>query len=352
MNPVIACFVIVFISDYSTFPIALNWWSLDGRARSRRWRGTIRRVAPAIGRSSGALKLTPVVPRPSHGQGILRRAAFTLVELLVVIGVIATVIAILLRSLSAARKSARHIQLCAGLREVMLGYTQYHIDNNGSLLFRYTPPTVNGTPITVDDPVSGFNFGLPVADRFPWRLAPKVGNIWAVMHIHAEVPPRPQAGDNSTEALLKAYTLSINPSFGINSVYVGGHAGPLFQGFAGPSGDSPNTGKHVAFKTSEVRRPSELIVFAECVARNAPFGDPDTGLHFVMPPRAGGQRWKVVNGEFQLTSSVITGIPKGRFGKRAVIGFFDGHVASMLPAELEDMRLWAPRATAADYDIP
>lgn len=281
----------------------------------------------------------------------MRRHAFTLVELLIVIGIIGLLISILLPALSAARKSAQHTRLCAGLREVMLGYTQYHIDNKGSLLFGYTPPTVNGTAVTVDDPGSGLNFGMPVADRFPWRLAPWVGDIWGVMHIHAETPPRPQRGDNPPDAMMKAYTLSINPSFGINSVFVGGHAGPLFQGFAGPSGDRPNTGKHVVFKASEVRRPSELIVFAECVARNAPFGDPNTGLHFVMPPRANGQRWKVVNGEFVLTSSVISGIPKGRFGERAAVGFFDGHVQSMRPGELEDMRLWAARATRSDYDF-
>ncbi|MGB7160530.1 MAG: prepilin-type N-terminal cleavage/methylation domain-containing protein [Tepidisphaeraceae bacterium] len=279
------------------------------------------------------------------------RRGFTLIELLVVIGIIALLIALLLPAMRNARRAAKHTQMLAGLRELLAGYTQYHIANKGSVLFGYTPATVNGVPITATDPFSGQTFGLPVADRYPWRLAPYVGNVWGILHLHEQTPPRPQATDAPMEALLKAYLLSINPSFGINSIYVGGHAGPLFQGFAGTTGDGPNVGKHVVFKANHVRRSSQLIVFAECQSRNAPFGDPEAGMHFAMPPRANGQRWTVVNDEIQVLTGVISGIPKSRFSKRTAVGFFDGHAESLPPKELEDMRLWANWATGPTYDF-
>ncbi|WP_428940146.1 type II secretion system protein [Fontivita pretiosa] len=275
---------------------------------------------------------------------------FTLVELLVVIGVLGVLMGVLLPVLARARRCAKHVQLLCGLREMLAGYTQYQLENRGAVLFGYTPPTVDGVPVTVTDPVSGQVFGMPIADRYPWRLAPYVSNLWRILHMHGQTPPQPQPGDPPDVAMTKAYALSLNPTFGINSVYLGGHAG-VFEGFVGASGDQPNVGKHVVFRAGEVRRPSQLIVFAESQMRNGPGGDPQTGLHFVTPPRAAGQRWKVVNGRFVLTSSMISGLPQGRFSDRAAVGFFDGHVESLLPVELGDMRLWANRADRPDYDF-
>jgi len=289
--------------------------------------------------------------RSMHSSGSVGASfGFTLVELLVVIGILGVLIGILLPVLARARRCARHVQLLCGLRQMLAGYTQYHLDNRGAVLFGYTPPTVNGVPVTVTDPISGQVFGMPIADRYPWRLAPYVANLWGILHMHGQTPPRPQPGDPPDLAIAKAYALSLNPTFGINSIYVGGHAG-VFQGFAGSSADQPNVGKHVVFRAAEVRRPSQLIVFAESQMRNGPGGDSQTGLHFLTPPRAAGQRWKVVNGRFVLTSSMISGLPQGRFSDRAAVGFFDGHVQSLLPGELEDMRLWANRADRADYDF-
>jgi prepilin-type N-terminal cleavage/methylation domain-containing protein len=277
------------------------------------------------------------------------RRAFTLIELLVVIGLLAVLLAILLPAIRTARVSFMRVKTTASVRELLTAYTQYHQSNKGALLFGYTPATINGSAVVVSDLRSGHKFGLPIADRYPWRLAPYCANVWAALHSHSELPPLPAAGDSASDAFLKAYTLSLNPTFGVNAVYLGGHRG--FLGFAGPNGDAPNTGKHAAFKASEVRRASEIIVFAESQTRNGPFTDPTTGLHFVTPPRANGQQWNVVDQMFVLTSAMITGVPQGRFGPRGVVGFFDGHAELRLPSELTDMRLWAPRATRSDYDF-
>ena len=67
------------------------------------------------------------------------RRAFTLVELLVVISIIALLISILLPSLSAAKGAAVRVKCTAQVRQIMLGTTCYAADHRATYPQRRQP---------------------------------------------------------------------------------------------------------------------------------------------------------------------------------------------------------------------
>jgi prepilin-type N-terminal cleavage/methylation domain-containing protein len=263
---------------------------------------------------------------------------FTLVELLVVIGIISVLVGILMPVLTTARTSAARVRAASNLRQLMTAYTEYSLTNKGSLLLGYPPPTVNGVPVTAEL-TDGSTVGTPTSQRYPWRLIRYVGDVWPIVYYYGDVPD----GD---------YQKGLHAGFGLNSVFLGGHAGGFFNGYIG---DRPNSGSHVMFKASEVKRPSEQIVFTE--SRRPGEGELD-GFFYVLPPRGNAPgnagRWWTVGPDGHTPvaeTGVAGGLPIGRFGKKVLVGFFDGHADALDITELEDMRLWTSRAETPDYDF-
>jgi prepilin-type processing-associated H-X9-DG protein len=72
------------------------------------------------------------------GRVSRRRMGFSLVELLVVIGIIALLISILLPAMAKARRSAQIVQCAAQLRQLATAFTNYIDSNRGTVFWRGT----------------------------------------------------------------------------------------------------------------------------------------------------------------------------------------------------------------------
>ena len=273
-----------------------------------------------------------------------RISAFTLMELLVVVAIIALLISLLIPGLSMARKHAKQIKAAGSVRQLLMAYTYYYTDNAQDLLWGYPPASVNGHPVLIRDSHSGYSFGWPISSRYPWHIAPYVEKVWGVVYDHKKPPSLPDSSNTEDEAFSKAYALSISPSFGLNGIYLGGHSHAFYQGFISVNGVMrPNVGSHVVYDADRVKKPATQIVFAESsnwVQADVPEEAP--GYHTASPPIANGRIWQAENDTMVVVDEYRNiGLPRGRYTSKTVTGMFAGHVEMLSPYQLDDMNRWA-----------
>jgi prepilin-type N-terminal cleavage/methylation domain-containing protein/prepilin-type processing-associated H-X9-DG protein len=111
------------------------------------------------------------------GHARVRPSAFTLVELLVVIGIIAVLIAILLPALQAARRHARQVQCASNMKQIAMAMLMYANNDKGKLI-----------PIQINAFGAGHAYpdGMTFKDTLVQQKFINAPNVWD----NSTTPPR------------------------------------------------------------------------------------------------------------------------------------------------------------------
>jgi prepilin-type N-terminal cleavage/methylation domain-containing protein/prepilin-type processing-associated H-X9-DG protein len=255
------------------------------------------------------------LPAPARQE----RAAFTLVELLVVIGIISVLIAILLPSLGAARRQARTVACLSNLRQLGMAFQMYCNENRGRA-FRY-----------VDQ--SATELWIPL-------LQPYVGDVDAVRLC----PEAPQTGDAPYGNAFTAWGdptrttvpwLGHGGSYGLNMWL---HHLP-HDGVDGLTvfGHSQVIGPRAAFVKLPAKEAARVPVLADCLWVG---GWP---RHTDAPPAT-------LTGAYELDQHMRR-FCMARHKRFVNVTFLDGHAASVALEELWKLK-WNNEFVATDVVLP
>lgn len=220
------------------------------------------------------------VPRPTENR------AFTLVELLVVIGIVATLAGLLLPALAKARRGAGTALCTSNLRQFILAAQMYWDDHEGAA-FAYRSGATQGGDV--------FWFGwLERGDEGRRRFDARQGALWPYLRSRGiEICPA-----------LRRSSPSFKPKA---SEATGGYGYNL--GLSAPAGQPP-------VRVNTVRAPARVACFADAAQVNdfQPPASPDHPL---------------LEEFYYLSTNESTA--HFRHAHRAATGFMDGHVSRELP---------------------
>jgi prepilin-type N-terminal cleavage/methylation domain-containing protein/prepilin-type processing-associated H-X9-DG protein len=180
-----------------------------------------------------------------------RSAGFTLVELLVVIGIIALLMSILMPALSKAREQARVAQCLSNLRQIGSAHQLFVQEHNGYMVKAW----FNSDPMFVNPPKLEWNYRHP-------SQTPGVESTWEWTYILSTYLGGNEdvfrcASDDAPDANPNPY----GPAFYTATLSDGRQLG-LPRSYRINISNLPR-GPWDAIKITQLRRPSEAIIIAE-----------------------------------------------------------------------------------------
>ena len=247
-----------------------------------------------------------------------RAGGFTLVELLVVVGITAILGALVFSGASAAIQAAHRTREMVAARSLITAYLTAASDNNGELLPGYDFGANN---LTAPD---GTKLSPQVVcERYPFRLAPyfnyDLDGTVLVNNTKQQIEQIAPAGSS-----MHNYLISVFPAFGMNSYFVGGE-----RTLDGPASYPKDC------VTTLPQGGSSLLVFASAgTGEGAARVD---GYFRITPPTLSS--WSSVKWTPDIDPGSYGNVD-GRYNGKAVCAFLDGSVSVLSIDQLRDMRLW------------
>lgn len=296
-----------------------------------------------------------------------RGAGFTIVELIVVIGIITLLIGILLPGLRAVRLAGDRTTESNAARTLMVAYHAYSNANRDRLLTGFSPPGAFEAFDQHDHPISqSQSFGNPnparTVSRYPWRLAPYFDYDFRGLYTNQLRNKLEEIQSENYGTYL--YLSSIYPALGLNSQWLGGDFDASLGNYASTDPTSTASkvfGRFWATTMSEIRTPDRLLVFCSARGREfidgSPAGPVVEGNFRVRSPRfsnvTNAGAWPDAEEQpyFSGLEPSVYGNVSLRHSGRAVVAFMDGHVDLLNEADLRDMRRWANQADHPDWKL-
>lgn len=260
----------------------------------------------------------------------MKNRAFTLLELLVVVAIIAMLAGLSFPVLMTLRKNGNKSREIHAGRQLAMAYIAAAQDQDGELM-----PGYASSAEAVDD--LGRPVPNPVCNRYPWRLAKYLNyNVVGTLLVNDQA----KIADLRDQQGTYNYLVSFAPTFGMNSILVGGD----YHGIMAPTAlTKKKFGNFCVTRMSQVHTPSLLILFAS--AHYVTADEDYYGYHTVEPPHLRAQNWQ---GQYNEREPKSLGYVHLRYDKQAVAVMIDGHVELLTEEQLRDMRRWSNQASEAD----